>query len=164
MGRHCGTWHTRLQAVSSSVMWVCLWEVSACLQDLYMCHNSDCICSLISVSRSKVKHWKKKRKLDGIFLSVDSLLLFAFASLSARPSQTPASRSPGGTPPSSASRAGTPRSCHTCGGKDMYDISVLARPLNSPFLLTPVKNNSQSSPRTTVFSPLMVAKERKETC
>lgn len=51
------------------------------------------------------------------FVSADSLLLFAFVSLSARPFRTPASRSPGGTPPSSASRAGTPRSCHTCRGK-----------------------------------------------
>lgn len=71
---------------------------------------------------------KEGEEIRWRFLSVDSLLLFAFASLSARPFQTPASRSPGGTPPSSASRAGTPRSCHTCGGKDTHDISVLARP------------------------------------
>lgn len=58
------------------------------------------------------------------FVSADSLLLFAFASLSARPVRTPASRSPGGTPPSSASRAGTPRSCHTCRGNHTHDISV----------------------------------------
>lgn len=69
------------------------------------------------------------------FVSVYSLLLFAFASLVALPFRTPASRSPGGTPPSSASRAGTPHSCHTCAGKDTCDITVRARPLNSPFLL-----------------------------
>lgn len=69
------------------------------------------------------------------FVSVYSLLLFAFASLAALPFRTPASRSPDGTPPSSASRAGTPHSCHTCAGKDTCDITVRARPLNSPFLL-----------------------------
>lgn len=69
------------------------------------------------------------------FVSVYSLLLFAFASLAALPFRTPASRSPGGTPPSSASRAGTPHSCHTCAGKETCDITVRARPLNSPFLL-----------------------------
>lgn len=63
---------------------------------------------------------------------VNSLLLSAFASLSARLFRTPASRSPGGTPPSSASHAGTPHSCHTCGGEETRDITVLARPLNSP--------------------------------
>lgn len=92
-----------------------------------------CMWSFISAGRRDVD-WsieKKKKRTEEIRwrVSVDSLLLFAFASLSARPFQTPASRSPGGTPPSSASRAGTPRSCHTCRGKDMYDITVLARPL-----------------------------------
>lgn len=52
---------------------------------------------------------------------VDSLLLFAFASPSAQPFRTPASHSPGGTPPSSASRAGTPHSCHTYRGDDIYN-------------------------------------------
>lgn len=79
---------------------------------------------------------------------VDSLLLFAFASLSARPSRTPASRSPGGTPPSSASRAGTPRSCHTCGGQDTHVITLFVRPLNSTFLSTSARKSSRHSLRT----------------
>ncbi len=101
---------------------------------------------------------KNKRGNQRVFVSVDSLLLFAFASLSARPVQTPASRSPGGTPPSSASRAGTPRSCHTCGAKGTHDIGVLARPLNSPFPSMSTQSKCKNSPRTrcNVFSPLMV--------
>lgn len=98
-----------------------------------MCHSSGLHVVFYQrrQERRRLKHRKKKKRTEEIRwrVSVDSLLLFAFASLSARPFQTPASRSPGGTPPSSASRAGTPRSCHTCRGKDMYDITVLARPL-----------------------------------
>lgn len=112
---------------------------------LYMCHSSDCIQSFISAGRKKreVKYREKKQGDRGnemAVMSVDSLLLFAFASLSARPFRTPASRSPGGTPPSSASRAGTPHSCHTCRRKYMCDITVLTCPLNSPFLLMVMQN------------------------
>lgn len=64
-----------------------------------------------------------------VFLSIDSLLLFVSASLAARPFQTPASRGPAGTPPASASRAGTPRSCHTCRRGDTWNTARRMRPL-----------------------------------
>jgi len=44
------------------------------------------------------------------------------------------------------------------GEKDTHDITVLARPLNSPCLLTTARNNCEDSPRSSppIFSPLMV--------
>lgn len=84
-----------------------------------MCHSRDCMWPFISSGREDVKSNTEQEGGDGgnemAVVSAHSLLLSAFASLSAWPFQTPASHSPGGTPPSSASHAGIPHSCHTCG-------------------------------------------------
>lgn len=122
-----------------------------------MCHSSDCMWSFISSGRKDVKSntekGKKKKKRgdrrnEMAVVSAHSLMLSAFASLSARPFQTPASHSPCGTPPSSASHAGTPHSCHTCGRQNTDNVTVLARPLNTPFLLMFMKINCQRTPRS----------------
>lgn len=77
-------------------------------------------CGLLSAAPGKTWSRGEKNKVgdrgnEMAFVAAHSLLLSPSAALSARLVRTPASHSPAGAPPSSASRAGTPRSCRTCG-------------------------------------------------